>query len=196
MVERLQEAVRDEGILRSTKVDSRGWFGDRPFDPIIDEAIRKQYGDVEDEREANRLRIQTKYNRVFIGGTDAHDPNKPFGSICWRIGYGWDSLVEVLAQRLDFSIDYFGLKGEEIPKIKYMKEKYGGLRVYSEGGRHAPNYIGGAFHYAECMSRHMCERCGSPAKLCRYAWNIHTLCPSCAQAHGYTPLPDDEQVRY
>lgn len=46
-------------------------------------------------------------------------------------------------------------------QVMQVKEKYGGLRFYTQGGTED---FEGAIHFAEQLSYIMCERCGAPAK--------------------------------
>ncbi len=63
---------------------------------------------------------------------------------------------------------------EEIPQVvaAQVKEKFGGLRFYVDGGDH---YIYGAIQMAENMSFRVCEECGAPGKTEGPGW-IRTLC--------------------
>lgn len=68
-----------------------------------------------------------------------------------------------------------------------VKEKFGGLRFYYNGG---DDYIRGVVGMAEEMSYRTCEVCGSPGKLRRGGW-YRTLCDTHAKESGYD-LSDDE----
>ncbi len=61
---------------------------------------------------------------------------------------------------------------EEVPIIQQIKEKFGGLRVYINGGNAEMRTC---THFAESMSYHTCEVCGSPGKLRKDDW-VKTLC--------------------
>lgn len=62
---------------------------------------------------------------------------------------------------------------EELPTIRQVKEKFGGLRFYINGGNNdIYNYIS----FAELLSIKTCQVCGSPGKQrSRMGW-ISTLC--------------------
>ena len=62
-----------------------------------------------------------------------------------------------------------------------MKEKYGTLRFYYDGG---DDYIAGIVHMAENMSARTCETCGAPGKIRRGGW-IRTLCDEHAEKQNY-----------
>ena len=53
-----------------------------------------------------------------------------------------------------------------------VKEKFGGLRFYYNGG---DDYIRGLENMAESMSYRTCEECGAPGKPTKGGW-IRTLC--------------------
>ena len=56
--------------------------------------------------------------------------------------------------------------------ITQIKEKFGGLRFYYDGG---DEYIAGAVHLAESMSYKICEQCGEKGDLRGVQW-LYTAC--------------------
>lgn len=61
---------------------------------------------------------------------------------------------------------------EALPTLTQVKEKFGSLRFYYDGGNlKIENYV----TFAECMSSHTCEVCGSPGKTRSEGW-IKVLC--------------------
>ena len=61
---------------------------------------------------------------------------------------------------------------EELPSIAQVKEKFGTLRFYVHGGTpEMHNYI----EFAEAMTSHICEECGSPGKSRNDGW-VMVLC--------------------
>lgn len=60
---------------------------------------------------------------------------------------------------------------EQVVAIQ-VKEKFGGLRFYYNGG---DDFVQGVVHMAESMSYDTCEVCGAPGKPTRGGW-IRTLC--------------------
>ena len=61
---------------------------------------------------------------------------------------------------------------EELPEIAQVKEKFGTLRFYINGGTvETHNYIA----FAEAMTAHVCEVCGSPGKSRHGNW-VRVLC--------------------
>jgi len=78
----------------------------------------------------------------------------------------------------------------ESPVATQVKEKYGTLRFYYEGG---DDFIDGLSQMAEAMSAVTCEVCGSPGKTLGGGW-IRTLCKTHAEEQGYDW--DDEENKY
>ena len=60
-------------------------------------------------------------------------------------------------------------------KFDQVKEKYGGLRVYFNGG---DDYVDGLISMAENMSYKICETCGQKGYPNKEGWII-TLCDKC-----------------
>ena len=92
--------------------------------------------------------------------------------------YGWQKIVD----GLDVAIEAIA------PGTKlFIKEKFGTLRIYSEGsGEHAAEVIV-LIQKAEAESEHICEACGRPGELQRRSW-WKTLCKDHAAAyygHGW-----------
>lgn len=61
-----------------------------------------------------------------------------------------------------------------------VKEKFGTLRFYYEGG---DPWVDGITSMAESMSARTCEECGNPGKPNSNGW-IRTLCKTHREAHG------------
>jgi hypothetical protein len=61
---------------------------------------------------------------------------------------------------------------EELPTIVQIKEKFGGLRFYTNG---TTDIHGAYIDFAECMASQTCEHCGKPGSLRNSSW-MKTLC--------------------
>lgn len=61
---------------------------------------------------------------------------------------------------------------DDLPCILQIKEKFGTLRFYVNGGN---DKVDALIEYAEEMSAHTCEICGSPGSQTNTGW-IRTLC--------------------
>lgn len=139
------------------------------------------------------VRYQEYSKRMAEKLPEMYGEDKHFGGFC--IGEGWWPLVEKLSTRIQEHILWVNSQRErllvanphslkipdEIPqvRIEQIKEKFGGLRFYFQGG---DKYIDGMVDFAESMSYNICEECGSPGKPRRTGW-IRTLCDHHAQIH-------------
>jgi hypothetical protein len=99
---------------------------------------------------------------------------------CFSCGDGWFDIIDSCCSTIENYI-----KNKKAPTAFYfiqIKEKFGGLRLYYEGG---DDFIRGIITAAESLSYKVCEETGKPG--CLYAkssgW-IQTLCPE--QAVGLT----------
>lgn len=91
----------------------------------------------------------------------------------FEINDGWYELLKNLLHVLNHHVARTPLDG--VFEIVQIKEKFGGLRVYSN---HADEFIEGAIALAECMSNNICEVCGSPGQnLIKGGW-LRTRCES------------------
>jgi len=96
---------------------------------------------------------------------------------------GWFNLLNLLMQNIQSHCDW---KQDTCPQVivKQVKEKFGTLRFYYEGG---DEYVAGLVALAESMSGIMCEGCGAPAKtsggLNGKGW-IKTMCQTCNEKRG------------
>ena len=77
----------------------------------------------------------------------------------------------------------------ELPEIAQVKEKFGTLRFYVHGGTtEMSNYI----DFAEAMTAHVCEECGSPGKSRSGGW-IKVMCNDCHQKMYPEDYPDESK---
>lgn len=93
------------------------------------------------------------------------------------IGAGWVKIVERLAKHLSAP--------EYECKITCVKEKFGGLRVYTEPKPEMASEVWALCNFAEDISYMTCEKCGNPGELRSVktwpcgGW-LKTLCSKCA----------------
>lgn len=94
-----------------------------------------------------------------------------FGIECDK---GWYWLIENLMSTI---YQYCKNNDKKIPDILQIKEKFGGLRFYIQGGN---ELIDGMIWYAEHLSYHICEKCGSTTQVgqTQKGW-IYTICKDC-----------------
>jgi hypothetical protein len=92
-------------------------------------------------------------------------------------GEGWSMLIELLCEQIQDLVDDKNLPQ---PKINYIKEKFGLMRVGYENGEGAVEDLVAA---AERASGSACEVCGGlgVTQRTKHGW-IKTLCPRCATA--------------
>jgi len=109
-------------------------------------------------------------------------------AMCWGIacGDGWYDLINSLCKKIEWYIKTH----KNIPKIEatQVKEKFGGLRFYYDGG---DEVISEFIMEAERLSYKTCEECGTQTKVKTWYVGWHrTLCIPCAKKLGsyYTPL--------
>lgn len=95
-----------------------------------------------------------------------------FGIEC---GDGWFKLIYNL---IDCIKNYCQWNNHSI-KILQIKEKYGSLRVYTNGN---DNIIDGMIWFAEHLSYKICELCGSTDEVTQTEGWITSLCRKCKEA--------------
>lgn len=98
---------------------------------------------------------------------------------------GWYPILRALCANIQRHIDWkneqfekYG-RGEKVPQVTVLqiKEKFGGLRFYYQGG---DNEVYGMVRMAEEWANHVCEVCGTPGVKTSGGW-IKTLCSKHAQ---------------
>ena len=96
----------------------------------------------------------------------------PYGGFC--CGEGWWPILEKLCSNIQSHIDWKNKQSEIVPQVTVaqIKEKFGGLRFYYDGG---DDHINGMVRMAEAWADASCEECGSPGKRRDGGW-IKTLC--------------------
>ena len=102
----------------------------------------------------------------------------PYGG--FAVGKGWWPILESLCRQIQHHIDwkqeqkekYSRGEGCEQVVVAQIKEKFGGLRFYYDGGDAT---VDGMVRMAESWASHSCEECGSPGKIRSRGW-IRTLC--------------------
>lgn len=94
-------------------------------------------------------------------------------------GDGWFPIIESLCKTIERIIKYRENKNFKFTQIK---EKFGTLRVYTEG---SDDLIAGAIMMAEEMSAVTCEVTGKPGHLCKKGFWVRTLCKEQAEQDGY-----------
>lgn len=110
----------------------------------------------------------SKYPKIFM---DRH-ADMQTTAMCWgfECGDGWFALLDALCSRLQWDAD-----NNNLPQIvaAQVKEKYGGLRFYTES---STDYQDGCIGMAEQMSEYICDVCGNPGKVGGVSW-LAARCP-------------------
>jgi len=89
-------------------------------------------------------------------------------------GEGWWPILEKLCSNIQSHIDWKNRQLGVVPQVTVaqIKEKFGGLRFYYDGG---DEQIRGMVQMAEAWADASCEECGAPGKRRDGGW-IKTLC--------------------
>ncbi len=127
--------------------------------------------------ELDKLLCET-YPKIF---RDRHAPVTET-CMCWGfgIGDGWYTIINSLCNQIQHYVDWkqeqkekYG-RGEGCPQViaTQVKEKFGGLRFYYDGG---DAVVDGMVRMAESWAANTCEECGKPGQMRTSGW-IRTLC--------------------
>jgi hypothetical protein len=121
-----------------------------------------------EEYEAFAKRMEEKYPKMFA---------QPYGG--FAVGKGWWPIVESLCGQIQSYLNWINTNHEKHPVVEQVvvaqiKEKFGGLRFYYDGG---DDKIRGMVNMAEAWAEHSCEECGAPGTSGGKGW-IKTLCPT------------------
>lgn len=122
-------------------------------------------------------RMEEKFPEMF---------GQPYGGFC--VGKGWWPIVEKLCSQIDSYTKWRTNTREallkdnphdrEVPDaitqvtVAQIKEKFGGLRFYYDGG---DDHIAGMVRMAEIWAGDSCEECGAPGVRRSGGW-VRTLC--------------------
>lgn len=121
-------------------------------------------------------RLIEKYPELF------RDKDKPATEslMCYGCEHddGWFPIIDTMCSLISQHLKKKGLDY----RFSQIKEKFGGLRVYGQGG---DDYIDGVVDMAEDMSYRTCEVTGEPGSLHNSGFWLKTLSPSKAEELGY-----------
>ena len=92
---------------------------------------------------------------------------------------------------------FIWIESNRYPQIvaSQVKEKFGGLRFYVESASNTQHAV---INWAESLSDHICEKCGSSKDIGQTQGWISTLCKECRDPNSNWKLniEDDESKRY
>ncbi len=108
-------------------------------------------------------RMEEKYPKMLSGN---------YGG--FAVGKGWWVILDMLMGQIQHHIDWKNRETIVVPQvvIEQIKEKFGGLRFYYQGG---DEYISGMVTMAETWAGSICEDCGAIGTRRSGGW-IRTLC--------------------
>lgn len=117
-----------------------------------------------------------KYPKIFKNQDILNiETYKPWGFEC---GSGWFKIIDVLCNQIQLHINEINNLNEDYQVVaSQVKEKFGGLRFYYDGGDDA---ISGMVLMAESMAYVTCEHCGNSGKRQPGGW-VRTLCDHCQE---------------
>lgn len=117
----------------------------------------------EEQYESFSKKMETKYPKMF---------SERYGG--FACGPGWWPILDSLCANIQSHIDWKSKQGKHIQQVTVaqIKEKFGGLRFYYDGG---DDQVFGMVRMAESWADHTCEECGAPGKAREGGW-IKTLC--------------------
>jgi hypothetical protein len=97
---------------------------------------------------------------------------EPYGG--FACGEGWWPILEKLCSNIQNHIDWKNKQSKVVPQVTVaqIKEKFGGLRFYYDGG---DDHIKGMVRMAEAWADATCEDCGAPATKQTSGW-IKNVC--------------------
>lgn len=123
-----------------------------------------------------------KYPKIF----EDYEGN-PGGCNWYGVPDGWLSIIDKLCgciqKYVNNTIRYTkdgSVKPEQVTCVQ-MKEKFGGLRFYTNGHN---DEVEGMIRMAEYMCNNTCQDCGSEQDLGQTSGWISTLCRNCAISNG------------
>lgn len=113
---------------------------------------------------------------------DLFDPYEQ-ASVGIACGDGWFRLIDGLCSNILWHQQWLEKQNKPFKPVKVLqvKEKFGTLRFYTQGG---DDYINGLISLAETMSNHICEECGDVGHKRGQGW-IKVLCDKHAKDKDY-----------
>ena len=125
----------------------------------------------------------------FVKGLEEKYPEMYHNVYCGiSIDEGWFPIIEILSSTIYHRVKYVNQRREMLlkdnkynqtipeelkyPEVHQIKEKFGGLRFYYDGG---DQYVAGMVQMAEIWASHTCEVCGERGTSRSGGW-IKTLC--------------------
>lgn len=116
-----------------------------------------------------------KYPKIFVNRHGL--PTETLMCFGFEHGDGWYDILDSLCGQIQNHIDWQNKNHEKHPVVNQVvavqvKEKFGGLRFYYEGG---DDTVSGMVRMAESWAEHTCEVCGNKGVTRGGGW-LRTLC--------------------
>ena len=125
-------------------------------------------------------KLVKKYPKIFVN----RNGDMRTTCMCWgfECGDGWYWLIDNLCNSIQSYIDNNSISQVITTQVK---EKFGGLRFYYDGGNEK---IDGMVWLSEHMSYHICEVCGSTENIGRTKGWMFTLCEKCGEGKNWEKI--------
>jgi hypothetical protein len=141
----------------------------------------------EEQYETFESKMEKTFPKMFV---------RPYGG--FAVGAGWWPIIESLCANIQSHIDwkqeqkekYNRGEGCEQVVVAQIKEKFGGLRFYYDGG---DTTISGMVRMAEAWADHSCETCSAPGKRRGGGW-VRTLCDHHEEQHQKRLKAEDTEI--
>ena len=101
------------------------------------------------------------------------------------VGNGWIQYLDVMCQHLEWQTKH---NGHPQVVASQVKEKFGGLRFYTNG---VDEYQRGVIGLMETLSNSICEECGSINNVIQTKGWIKTICRPCLTKHRFLSQLED-----
>lgn len=134
---------------------------------------------VEDKEDQKKVKGIKNWNNIYIitENPNKQKPQEPYELFGIECGKGWNKLIIPI---LDY-IDLYNSGHDDKIEIFQIKEKFGGLRIYTSFSTPELDQL---IDDAEEQSFKTCEYCGSTENVSQTTGWIKTLCRKCMREKG------------
>lgn len=134
---------------------------------------------VEDKEDQKKVKGIKNWNNIYIitENPNKQKPQEPYELFGIECGKGWNKLIIPI---LDY-IDLYNSGHDDKIEILQIKEKFGGLRIYTSFSTPELDQL---IDDAEEQSFKTCEYCGSTENVSQTTGWIKTLCRKCMREKG------------
>lgn len=134
---------------------------------------------VENKEDQKKVKLIKNWNNIYIitENPNKQKPQEPYELFGIECGKGWNKLIIPI---LDY-IDLYNSGHDDKIEILQIKEKFGGLRIYTSFSTPELDQL---IDDAEEQSFKTCEYCGSTENVSQTTGWIKTLCRKCMREKG------------